>query len=278
MSITADSSIRIASYLLKRAVRSDQLTQSSRRRLNQLLRLLSSARREEVCRDVVQASGRVVSSGPFNGMKIGERTSWRDGDILPKLLGSYEVELAPLLEQLKRACFDLIIDVGSAEGFFAVGSALILNTDRVIAVDIDQAALDATRENASINGISEKLECRLGLDAEGLRDLASKAGRCFVISDCEGFELELFSRETIVALKHSVCLIECHDFLRPRVTETLKERFAGTHTVEIVEEGSRNPNQYEPLRTKSSLDRWLAISEDRPETMCWLIARPKDSD
>jgi len=273
--IVSNISIRIAARLLKSAIRSGWSNPSSRRRLRKILGWITNELRREICGEVVRANGRVVAAGPFQGMKIGDRVSWGDGDILPKYLGSYEAELTPFLDEMKSLPFDCVVNVGAAEGFYAVGCALMLSTDRVIAVDIDQAALDATRENADLNNVGHKVEGLLGLDAEGLRELASTAKRCLVIADCEGFELELFSGRAIDALKDSFCLVECHDFIGRNVADILAQRFAASHHIELIDEGARDPNQYGILRHKSSLDRWLAVSEGRPETMRWLAARPK---
>jgi hypothetical protein len=98
-----------------------------------------------------------------------------------------------------------------------------------------------------------------------------------VISDCEGFEVELFSESAVRALRSSHCLIELHDFMGQDVSRILPDRFAPTHEVEIIEEGARNPNQYELLRKRRSLDRWIAMSEGRPETMRWMVARPRSA-
>ncbi|MBT3361742.1 MAG: hypothetical protein HOL37_05355 [Rhodospirillaceae bacterium] len=271
----ADISIRIAGHLLKSGVRSGRLSPSSRRRLKKILGLVSTEVRGEICREVMHANGCIVASGPFEGMKISEKVSWGDGDVLPKLLGSYEAELAPFFDEMKNIPLEIVINVGTAEGFYSVGAAMILKTNRVIAVDIDQAALDATQENASLNDVGHKVVGLLGLDAEGLHKLASTAGRCLIISDCEGFELELFSDQAVEALKHSFCLVECHDFIGKNVADILTEKFAESHFIELIDEGARNPNQYDILRNKNSLDRWLTVSEGRPETMRWLVARPK---
>src|SRR3989344_7241810 len=53
-------------------------------------------------------TGGMVASGPFEGMKyvkdsVGSR-------LLPKLLGTYELELHPTIEKVCRESFDTIID------------------------------------------------------------------------------------------------------------------------------------------------------------------------
>jgi methylase of polypeptide subunit release factors len=60
--------------------------------------------------------------------------------LVPKLLGSYEAELHPVLDQVIRNNYETIIDVGCAEGYYAVGLALSLPTTHVHAFDIDSRA------------------------------------------------------------------------------------------------------------------------------------------
>jgi hypothetical protein len=54
--------------------------------------------RQEIIALVKQATGMVVQTGPFAGMRLHDRQSWGGGmDIGPQLLGVYEEELHPTL-------------------------------------------------------------------------------------------------------------------------------------------------------------------------------------
>src|SRR5262245_457133 len=69
-----------------------------------------------------------VQSGPFIGMEILPDVSWNDGDISSKILGTYEQELHPIIEheikRLRRMDKPKIVNVGTAEGYYAVGMAM----------------------------------------------------------------------------------------------------------------------------------------------------------
>jgi hypothetical protein len=41
--------------------------------------------------------------------------------VLSKLLGTYESELHPVLHEILIKPYELIVDVGSAEGYYAIG-------------------------------------------------------------------------------------------------------------------------------------------------------------
>jgi ribosomal protein L11 methyltransferase len=58
-----------------------------------------------------------------------------------------------------------VIDVGCGSGILSIG-ALKLGAGHALAVDIDNAAILSTRENAAANGVLERLEAGLGSVAE----------------------------------------------------------------------------------------------------------------
>jgi hypothetical protein len=76
-------------------------------------------------------------------------------------------------------------------------------------------------------------------------------------------------------LARATIIVECHDFIDPRITLTLLNRLKPTHDVLVVFEGARDPNECEFLTTFNSMDRWLAVCEFRPSTMNWIVATPK---
>lgn len=53
-----------------------------------------------------------------------------------------------------------VLDFGCGSGVLAI-AALLLGAERAVAVDIDPQALLATRSNAELNGVSERLACYL---------------------------------------------------------------------------------------------------------------------
>ena len=65
--------------------------------------------------------GTRVLQGPFAGMNYLNRS--HNSEFVPKLLGSYEAELSEVLEQIIAHDYRLIVDVGFAERYYAVGLA-----------------------------------------------------------------------------------------------------------------------------------------------------------
>jgi len=79
------------------------------------------ARRAELWSYVAGHTNNIVQAGPFAGMLLTGDTSWDAvGDETSKLLGFYEEEIDPHLEQAIAAKPDLVLNVGCAEGYYAV--------------------------------------------------------------------------------------------------------------------------------------------------------------
>lgn len=245
--------------------------------LERLVDITAMARLGVISETVMAETRGKVQEGGFKGMTIHPGTSWDRSGLVPKLLGCYEEEIVEWFTGTQPGQFERIINIGCAEGFYAVGLARTLAANQIIAVDLDPAALEMTRRNAEANGVGERVETRQGIDEASLQLLLKEVPNTLVVSDCEGFELELFSSETIVAAQQATCLIESHDFSGKGVTDILESRFAGSHHVKVIEEGQRNPNRYRILQGMNELDRWLAVCEFRPLPMRWIAAMPKRS-
>ena len=234
-----------------------------------LLYMLVEQRRADLKRRISETLGYTVAFGPFKGLTLPMETSWLDGDTTAKLLGCYEQELHPWLAQLLSRQPEVIVNVGCADGYYAIGLARLTNRE-VHAIDIDRRALEVCAASARENAVRERLKLSADSSTNNLRAILD-GRKGMVVMDCEGAEFQLLAPDLAPALASCDLLIECHDFCAPGGTRVLSQRFQATHKTILVEEGERDPNKFASLRHLPSLDRWIAISEGRPETMHWLI-------
>jgi len=256
---------KIMSRLLRTAARAPRPLLAGR-----LLDLAARLRRAELTEELLRALGPTVHSGPFAGMRLGTEASWGDGDLAPKLLGCYEGELHGAIATAVSRRPTTIVNVGCAEGYYAVGLARLLPSARVHAFDTDERAQELCRRAALANGVADQLEVAGLCTGERLRALVAEPERVLVVLDCEGAELALLTQALIAAMVRCDVIVECHDFLTRDATATLMERFRSTHRVDRIVEGARDPNQFHVLEKWAGLERWLAVCEFRPETMTWL--------
>ena len=227
------------------------------------------ARRAAVLRAMLlEAHGPRVLGGPFAGMVFDGTVS--EGCYLPRMLGCYEAELHPHLDALGERRPDIVVNVGCAEGYYAVGLARRWPWATVHARDIDPAALDACRRLAEANGVAGRVVVGGRFDGA---DFAAFAGRrVLVVCDVEGFEEELLDPARFPALAGFDVLAELHPFARPDMAEEIARRFRPTHAVTLV--ANRVPDAGAlpaPLAGLHADDRALAVWETRGTPTPWAV-------
>ena len=241
------------------------------RKLDAALRVLCKWRSHLLQAELVRRHGVEVLSGPFRGMSY--LAASREGCHIPKLLGCYEAELHPAIEQAAARGYRHVINIGSAEGYYAVGFARRLPAARIGAFDTDPLAQDACRALAAKNGVADRIEVGGSFRQEEFARYSGESA--LVFCDIEGAELQLLDPKAAPALAGMDLIVECHDCFNPAISPALAERFAATHEVELVRQSGRDaalPEMFAPL---SELDRLIAVWEWRSGPTPWLVLRSR---
>jgi glycosyltransferase involved in cell wall biosynthesis len=222
-----------------------------------------------------QTDGRVVS-GPFAGMWYGLPVPH-----LPAYLGTYELELRPLLAELTATRFDVVLNVGAADGYYAAGLARLWPGATVVAFEMEPAKQANVRRVVAENGVGERVRIEGECTPGRLDELLQGAQRPLVWIDVDGAELDLLDPARAPGLRRAEVVVELHPFLVARPRETLEERFAPTHLDLLVHGEERRAEQF-PLDGRlwrTPPGRALAreaMQERRPERQDWLRLRPRD--
>ena len=227
---------------------------------------------QRITKQFVASRGTKVLAGPFSGMVYAERAI---GSLfLPKLIGSYECELIQIVEEICASDYGTIIDVGSAEGYYAVGLARRMPAAHVIAFEQQPKGRKLCRKMAAANGIENRITQLGACDPENLQKALSTASRKLVICDVEGYEIELLDPALVPALRDADVLVEFHDHFNPAISETILRRFQDTHACEAISSTSRDPKNYPVLECLDPADRALALDEYRPvQKFAWMKVR-----
>lgn len=218
-----------------------------------------------------------VRKGPFTGMKL---VGWACGSVwIPKILGCYEMELEFAIEEIVQAGPDVIVDVGCAEGYFAVGFAMRAAAARVIAADTNPIARVMVRKMAQLNGVLDRIVTTGWITCQKLEHLISAAARPVVWCDIEGGEWDLLDPKIVPSLRKAWILVEDHEHATGIPLSGLVDRFSPTHNHRLIAQSTRRAVEWMPGELMSSLtekDMKLAISELRPPDQKWLFFKPKD--
>lgn len=238
--------------------------------LNGALRLLAKYRHTLLTNTIVARYGTRVQNGPFAGMRFVERAT--HGSHASKLLGCYEQELHPIIMGLPGRRYEAVVNIGCAEGYYAVGLKRLMPSTQVFAYDIDPHGREATRRVAEMNGV----EVTIGGEFAGT-DFERFAGRrVLVVCDIEGAERELMDPRRYPALAGMDALIEFHRVRDGSHTvDAVPERFQATHTVEMIRQRWRSVALPEMFDTLGELDALLAVWDWRADPTPWAFMDAK---
>lgn len=215
----------------------------------------------------------LIRSGLFEGMDYVVNAA--EGALLPRLLGIYERELAPDLRAFAAEGLEQIVDIGCAEGYYAVGLARLMPDVIVNAYDIDAVARRRCSLLAKANNVEDRIIIREAFCGEDFEQF--RGAKTLVFIDAEGFEDEILRPDLYPALETLNIIAETHPGHRPGVTERLIERFSATHDIKRLDPTVEAANLPAQLTGRSHLDMMLACWEWRAGPTPWLIMRPRPS-
>jgi SAM-dependent methyltransferase len=175
----------------------------------------------------------VVKNGLFKGLKYPVFEA-AGSAVYPKFIGSYESELTPVFTTIIKQGYDTILDIGCAEGYYANGLALTNPQARVYAYDVDERARRICEQISKLNGLEGRVIIGSKMDAAGLGAFDLAGRKTLIISDCEGYEKALFTKQNISNLKNADVLIEVHDLFDMTISGYLKEIFNSTHHIQVL--------------------------------------------
>ena len=229
---------------------------------------------DPAAREFVLRYGTRVLHGPLRGLEysVADGGPWSN-DVVAKLTGSYECELHPALEEWIAAQPSHVVDVGCAEGFYAVGLARVMRATTVHAFDVDERARAACAAVARANHVDDRVRIAGLCDAGDLRALPVTG--VALLADCEGCERTLLDPALAPVLRGWPMIVELHEFLDPGIEARLRERFGPSHDIELVAESPRDPGAVAELGFLSPRVRARVLDERRPAPMRWAVLRPR---
>lgn len=241
-------------------------------RLDDAFQVIAAFRAARLKNPLSAAIGSTVQSGSFAGMTFLDRVS--EGAYIPKLLGSYEAELFGLIEQICAANYETVLNIGCAEGYYAVGLARRLPDAEIFAFDIDVRARQLCGELAAANDVADRVT--ISGEFAGVDFAAFSEKRALVLCDVEGAEVDLLDPSRYPALRTMDLLVEIHCISGAWTSDVLYPRFEDTHTITERLPEPRLATQYPALEKLDAVDQFFALLE-RTEQTRWAYFETTDA-
>lgn len=233
-------------------------------------------RLERVSIETYDLCGGKVFSGPFSGLRLNRDTWWGKSDLGAQCLGLYEKEILDLISS--HGPFDTFVDIGAADGYYAVGMLHAKMTKKSVCFEISEEGQCAIRENYLINESPGELEVHGEANQQSIVSVAKRLSEnTLVLIDVEGFEFQLLSKEVITALGKCTMIIEIHNWIdgfEEKYVDLLRN-LDKCFEITIIAPSERNTQNIELLRSYTDDNRLLVSSERRPCLMRFLHLTPK---
>lgn len=242
----------------------------------EILATLVNRKRRQLSDLVGKFHKNTIAYGPLRGLQLHTDAHWGGADRGVMILGLYEQEILEALAS-KPAKYDTLIDLGAADGYYGVGALLNDLFAKSYCYEITQNGRDTIQKNADLNGLTNRVVIRGEATKSFYEDIPEEErAKSILLIDIEGGEFDVVDSDTFAAFRHSIILIEVHDWLADAEAKVLKMRddSAATHTITPLRTGARDLSQFRELRMMSDTDRWLLCSEGRPRLMTWLRFDP----
>lgn len=202
---------------------------------------------------------------------------------VPKILGTYELELCDVIEHLIKLRPKKILVIGAAEGYYAVGFARCLPEAKLVCWETSERGRLLQTELFEANGIETDRRTISGFcSMSSLQDLLcclDDSGSTLIIVDIEGGEALLLDPVMLPQLRNCYLLVEIHEFAINGVEQLLSSRFSTSHSIKCIQARHRTlddwPAVVRDLVGISSKGAALALmNECRPQGMSWLFMQP----
>lgn len=217
-----------------------------------------------------------VLHGLFSGLQLNRDTWWGKSDLGAQCLGLYEKEVLDVISA--KGPFDNFLDIGAADGYYAVGLLLSKMAKRAICFEISEVGQRAIKANWVINERPGKIAIHGEANEQSIVAVAKKlSDNTLVLIDVEGFEFQLLSQEVIAALGRYTVIIEIHNWVdgfEKKYSALLKD-LDRCFDIAIIPPSERNTQNIELLRSYTDDNRLLVSSERRPCLMRFLCLMPK---
>jgi len=220
-----------------------------------------------------------VLSGPFQGMKYLRGTVM--GPPLPRWLGTYETELHELIRStLLTKAYELILVVGSAEGYYASGLSRLFPRTRILSFEGTAFSRWQQKRLLAMNRVTN-VEVRGRLEIPEFRRLVNNK-KSFCLLDVEGAEADFCGKDSWPWLTQTDLLVEIHaagSQSPEEVLQMLRTGLDATHRTVVLEHAQRDLAQIK----KSAGLKWSleelrdAAEEHRGFDQKWLWAEAKAS-
>jgi hypothetical protein len=235
------------------------------------IRMLGNQVKFPIAAAVLDWQGK-IQVGLFAGMRFPRSGTGNFAEVL----GTYEICLVPVLEQVIARKPDTIIDVGAAWGYYSIGLAIRCPESHVVAYEVDPTRVELMEKYNRLNKLGHRIAMRGLCTTQALAGDLLYATNPFILMDIEGAEDDVL-RADIPGIERAEMLVEMHEVFIPGLTQRMEKRFSPTHRIRLIEQADLSDHSPPPRINPFVRWQWQRlIKEDRKQPMTWMHLMPRN--
>ncbi len=231
-------------------------------------------------KEISKISKNQILYGPYSGTKLLLSHGWSNVDFSPKYLGTYEYHIQnKIINLTKKKKFDYFIDLGAAEGYHIISLLKKKFFKQGLAFERSKKSREILEKNTQINKLNNRIRIYKDANLSSLKNALRNFNhrKLLFLVDIEGQEYDLFDKDFCKIFSKGTFIIEEHPFniSNKRKIKNFNQNIKRYYNVEILKDTPKNPFNFSILEKYSDDEKYLMMSEGRPESMKWLILQPK---
>ena len=230
-------------------------------------------------KEISKISNNKILYGPYSGTKILNSYGWSNIDFCPKYLGSYEYQVQKKIKDLNKKKKNLITSQIQVQPRIPYYQFIKKIFKQGLAFEISKKSREILKKNAQINKVNSRIKIYGDANLSSLKNTLRNFNhrRLLFLVDIEGQEYDLFNKDFCKIFSKGTFIIEEHPFniSNKRKIKNFNQNIKKYYNVEILKDTPKNPFNFSILEKYSDDEKYLMMSEGRPESMQWVILQPK---
>ena len=157
---------------------------------------------------VINKHDYTVAYGVFKGMRLSKATWWSKYDLISQTLGTYEAHVVREVKAILRAGLKNFIDIGAADGYFAVGTIYAGMYQKAYAFESSARWVEIRSfQNAKQNKCDKNVFVFGDATAKSINEILEKHSKDAILIDIEGREYEFLTTEMLHSLGNAISFV-----------------------------------------------------------------------
>lgn len=217
----------------------------------------------------------VIAFGEFKGTQLQGASVWSGyKDTGTKILGLYEKQIVDWIALHPRR-FDLFVDVGAADGFYAIGLLKKNLVGSAITYEISMGDRAVCKSMSELNSVRNQISMKDKAEKMDLIQVLSGNSHTLVLVDIEGGEFDLIDAEVLETGKDKFFVIEIHARIGTKKFFEFFSLCQTFHECEVITGTKKDFPRDDFTNDLSDNERSLLMSEGRPYQMGWFVLSPR---